>query len=105
VNVSSTAGSLSDMAASVDSFGGFVAPAYAASKAALNSVTISLAQELRPRGILVNATCPGWVRTDMGGSGAPRSPEEGADTAIWLATLPDDGPTGGFFHDRRPTPW
>ena len=49
--------------------------------------------------------CPGWVRTDMGGSAAPRSVEEGADTAVWLATLPDDGPTGGFFRNREPIPW
>jgi hypothetical protein len=53
----------------------------------------------------VNTMCPGWVRTDMGGRSAPRSVEEGADTAVWLATLPDDGPTGGFFRDRRPIPW
>jgi len=49
--------------------------------------------------------CPGWVRTDMGGAGAPRTVEQGADTAVWLATLPDDGPSGGFFRDRRPIPW
>ncbi len=105
VNVSSTAGSLGDMAASVDAFGGFVAPAYCASKAALNALTIALAKELKGDGVLVNAMCPGWVRTAMGGEDAPLSPEEGADTAIWLATLPDDGPTGGFFFERAPTPW
>jgi hypothetical protein len=49
--------------------------------------------------------CPGWVRTDMGGSGAPRSSEEAADTLVWLATLPTDGPNGGFFRDRKPLPW
>jgi hypothetical protein len=49
--------------------------------------------------------CPGWVRTDMGGSAAPRSVAEGADTAVWLATLPDDGPQGGFFRDRKPISW
>ena len=49
--------------------------------------------------------CPGWVRTDMGGAAAPRSVSEGADTAVWLATLEDGGPTGGFFRNRRPTPW
>lgn len=105
VNVSSTAGSLSDMAASVDAFGGFLAPAYCASKAALNALTISLARELRADHVLVNAMCPGWVRTAMGGPDAPLSPEQGADTAIWLATLPDDGPTGGFFYERAPTAW
>ena len=56
-------------------------------------------------GLLVSSLCPGWVRTDMGGPNATRSVEEGADTAVWLATLPDDGPTGGFFRDRKPIPW
>lgn len=56
-------------------------------------------------GVLVNALNPGWVRTDMGGAGATRSVEEGADTAVWLATLPHDGATGGFFKDREPIPW
>jgi NAD(P)-dependent dehydrogenase (short-subunit alcohol dehydrogenase family) len=55
--------------------------------------------------MLVNAMCPGWVRTDLGGPNARRSIEEGADTAVWLATLPDDGPSGGFFRDREPIPW
>lgn len=78
--------------------------AYAVTKAALNALTLTLAQSLPPS-VKVNAMCPGWVRTRMGGASAPLSPEEGADTAIWLATLPDDGPTGGFFRDRRPIPW
>jgi NAD(P)-dependent dehydrogenase (short-subunit alcohol dehydrogenase family) len=95
VNVSSGAGQLSDMN------GGY--PGYRLSKAALNALTRILSNE--ERGILVNSMCPGWVRTDMGGSSAPRSVEEGADTAIWLATLPDDGPTGGFFRNREPVPW
>jgi NAD(P)-dependent dehydrogenase (short-subunit alcohol dehydrogenase family) len=60
---------------------------------------------MRGRGILINAACPGWVRTGMGGAQAPRSVEQGADTPVWLATLPDDGPTGGFFQDRKPIPW
>jgi NAD(P)-dependent dehydrogenase (short-subunit alcohol dehydrogenase family) len=55
--------------------------------------------------VLVNAVDPGWVRTDMGGKSAPRSVEQGADTAVWLATLPESGPTGGFFRDRRGIPW
>ena len=55
--------------------------------------------------IKINTMSPGWVRTDMGGTNAPRSLAEGADTIVWLATLPDDGPSGGFFHDRRPTTW
>jgi NAD(P)-dependent dehydrogenase (short-subunit alcohol dehydrogenase family) len=95
VNVSSGAGQLSDMN------GGH--GAYRVSKAALNALTRTLAWD--ERDIKVNAMCPGWVRTDMGGSGAPRSVAEGADTAVWLATLSDDGPTGGFFRDRKPIPW
>jgi NAD(P)-dependent dehydrogenase (short-subunit alcohol dehydrogenase family) len=96
VNVSSGAGQLSSM-------GGY-APSYSTSKAALNAITILFANALRNR-VLVNCADPGWVRTDMGGDAAPRSVEEGADTIVWLATLPDDGPTGGFFHDRKPMAW
>jgi NAD(P)-dependent dehydrogenase (short-subunit alcohol dehydrogenase family) len=95
VNVSSGAGQLSDMN------GGRAA--YRLSKSALNALTRTLAWD--ERGVKVNSMCPGWVRTDMGGSGAPKSVEEGADTAVWLATLPDDGPTGGFFRNREPIPW
>lgn len=80
-------------------------PAYRMSKTALNALTRTLAIELAPQCIKVNTMCPGWVRTDMGGAGATRSVEQGADTAVWLATLPDDGPTGGFFRDRQPIPW
>lgn len=97
VNVSSGAGSFVDPDPD--------APAYSVSKAALNMLTVKLAADLDGTGILVNAVCPGWVRTKMGGLRAPRSPEQGADTPIWLATLPPDGPTGGFFRDRRPIPW
>lgn len=77
---------------------------YGVTKAALNALTLRLANEL-PACIKVNAMCPGWVRTRMGGAQAPRTPEEGADTAVWLATLPEDGPTGGFFRDRRKIAW
>ena len=77
---------------------------YGVTKAALNALTVRLANEL-PSAVKVNAMCPGWVRTRMGGQGATRSPDEGADTAVWLATLPDDGPTGGFFRDRQPIEW
>lgn len=78
--------------------------AYAVAKAALNALTAIAPRDL-PDGVKVNALCPGWVRTRMGGRDATRSAEEGAATAIWLATLPADGPTGGFFRDRRAFPW
>jgi len=97
VNLSSGMGQLSDMN------GGF--PGYRISKAAINAVTRMLASELSGTNILVNSASPGWVATDMGGHSAPRSPEEGADTSVYLATLPDGGPTGGFFKDRQPIDW
>ena len=97
VNVSSGAGQLDEMGTGM--------PSYRISKVSLNALTRMLANEERSNGILVNSVCPGWVRTDMGGPNAPRSPDEGADTVVWLATLPDDGPTGGFFRDRKPIPW
>lgn len=78
--------------------------AYGVAKAALNALTLALSREL-PEDIKINAMCPGWVRTRMGGGEATRSPEEGADTAIWLASLPEDGPTGGFFRDRETIEW
>jgi NAD(P)-dependent dehydrogenase (short-subunit alcohol dehydrogenase family) len=78
--------------------------AYGITKAFLNAITIKVASEL-PSTVKVNAMNPGWVRTQMGGDSATRSTEEGADTALWLATLPDDGPTGGFFHDRKAASW
>ncbi|HEY7504089.1 MAG TPA: SDR family oxidoreductase [Gemmatimonadales bacterium] len=97
VNVSSGAGQISSMSD--------YAPPYSLSKAALNALTRQLAQAGRDRNVLVNAVDPGWVRTDMGGRSAPRSVEQGADTIVWCATLPDRGPTGGFFHDRREMAW
>ena len=97
VNFASGLGQLADM--------GTGTPAYRVSKTALNALTRMLSAELNGSGILVNSMCPGWVRTDMGGAQAPRSVEQGADTAVWLATLPADGPTGGFFRDRKPMAW
>jgi NAD(P)-dependent dehydrogenase (short-subunit alcohol dehydrogenase family) len=97
VNISTGLAALEDMG------GGW--PGYRVSKTALNALTRILASELRGSGILVNSVCPGWVQTEMGGSGAPRPVEEGADTPVWAATLPKGGPTGGFFRDRRPIPW
>jgi NAD(P)-dependent dehydrogenase (short-subunit alcohol dehydrogenase family) len=97
VNVSSESGSLAEMGAGP--------PAYQVTKAALNALTRTLAGELRHAHILVNAVCPGWVATDMGGAGAPRSVNEGAAGIVWAATLPDNGPTGGFFRDGKPLPW
>ena len=80
-------------------------PSYRVSKAALNALTRVMAADLRGTNILVNAMSPGWVRTDMGGAGAPRSVEQGADTAVWLARLPDNGPSGGYFRDRKRISW
>ena len=77
---------------------------YGVAKAGLNALTKALARQMDPA-IKINAMCPGWVRTRMGGAGARLSPEEGADTAIWLATLPDDGPTGRFFRRREEISW
>ncbi|MEL6586645.1 MAG: SDR family NAD(P)-dependent oxidoreductase [Pseudomonadota bacterium] len=78
--------------------------AYGPAKAALNALTLRAAQQAAA-GVKINAMCPGWVQTRMGGAAAPRSPEQGADTAIWLATLPQDGPSGGFFRDRQRIDW
>jgi NAD(P)-dependent dehydrogenase (short-subunit alcohol dehydrogenase family) len=97
VNVSSESGSLAHMGAGP--------PAYQVTKAALNALTRTLAGELRSVGILVNAVCPGWVATNMGGAGAPRSVSEGAASIVWAATLRNNGPTGGFFRDGKPLPW
>jgi NAD(P)-dependent dehydrogenase (short-subunit alcohol dehydrogenase family) len=96
VNVSSQGGSLASMGAGT--------PAYHVSKAALNALTRTLAAELRPAGVLVNAVCPGWTATDMGGGGG-RPVAAGAASVVWAATLADDGPSGGFFRDGKPVPW
>lgn len=97
VNVSSESGSLASM--------GGGTPAYAVSKAGLNALTRMLAAELRGSRVLVNSVCPGWVATEMGGPDAPRTVEEGAASVMWAVTLPDGGPTGGFFRDGEPLPW
>ena len=97
VNMSSILAQLADMGAGT--------PAYRISKTALNALTRVLAAELADSGIKVNTMSPGWVKTRMGGDSAPRTVEQGADTAVWLSMLPDDGPTGGFFQDRKPITW
>lgn len=97
VNVSSGMGAMSEMS------GGY--SSYRISKTAINALTRILADELRGTNVLVNTVCPGWVQTEMGGPRAPRPVVEGAETLVWLATLPDGGPTGAFFRDRRQIPW
>ena len=96
VNVSSSLGQLQHM--------GEGSPAYRVSKAALNALTRTLAAELRSDGVLVNAICPGWTATDMGGAGG-RPVADGAASIVWGVTLGDDGPTGGFFRDGRALAW
>ena len=100
VNVSSTLGQLESIG------GGW--PGYRLSKLALNGLTAITAAELQDEGeadILVNAVCPGWTRTALGGPKAPQGPEEAVDTILWLATLPANGPSGGFFQDGERLPW
>lgn len=97
VNVSSGMGGLTGM--------GPGAPAYRISKTALNAVTRVAAEELKGSGILVNAVCPGWVATRMGGDNAPRTLDEGVSSILWAVDLNDGGPTGGFFRDGVPLDW
>jgi len=97
VNVSSGMGQLSDMNG--------CCPGYRLSKVSLNAVTRIFADELRGTNVKVNSVCPGWVRTDLGGPNAPLSVAEGAKGIVWAATLPDDGPSGGFFRHGEAIPW
>lgn len=97
VNVSTGMAQLSDAQSG--------AGAYRVSKVALNMLTVTAANELRGDGVLVNAVCPGWVQTDMGGPQAQRTVAEGAASVLWGVRLPDDGPTGGFFRDGVALDW
>jgi NAD(P)-dependent dehydrogenase (short-subunit alcohol dehydrogenase family) len=97
VNVSSGMGQLSEM--------GGCCPSYRLSKTALNALTRIMSEELKQTQIKINAVCPGWVRTDMGGKEADLSIAEGAKGIVWAATLPDDGPCGGFFRFGKPIDW
>ncbi|MDZ4726000.1 MAG: SDR family oxidoreductase [Leptospira sp.] len=97
VNVSSGMGQLSDM--------GTGYPAYRISKTAINAITKIASAETSGKNIKVNSVCPGWVKTDMGGPNASRSIEKGAETIVWAALLPDDGPTGKFFRDKKEIEW
>ena len=105
VNVSSSLGSLACASDPAYAYFGFNAFAYTASKAALNAWTVTLAKELADTAIKVNSADPGWCRTELGGDQAPLEPGEGARSILRLALLPDDGPSGGFFHDEESVRW
>ena len=115
VNLSSRVASLDEIGRADSPLASMVMPMYQAAKAALNAATVLLAKELRGTRVKVNSACPGWVDTDggvpawlraaMGGAGGAIPVEQGADTPVWLATLPDDGPSGGFFQRRTSIPW
>jgi len=105
VNMTSTLGSIAEMAKPDSPFNTMDLPGYRMSKTALNVVTLLFTKVVKGSNILVNSVCPGWCKTDMGGSDATLTPEQGADTAVWLATLPDDGPSGGLFSRRKPGEW
>lgn len=97
VNISSGMGQLSEMSGSY--------AAYRMSKVSLNALTRIFANEVSGSNILINSVCPGWVKTDMGGANAERPVEKGAETPVWLATLADGGPSGGFFRDKETIAW
>jgi NAD(P)-dependent dehydrogenase (short-subunit alcohol dehydrogenase family) len=98
INISSGGGSMTDPV------GGW-SPAYCVSKSMLNALTRHISYELKEKKISVNSVCPGWVKTDMGGSGAPRSVKQGAETIVWLASDADYKFTGKFFRDKKEIPW
>ena len=103
VNHSSILGSITSIANGAG--GAWTTAGYTSSKAALNMLTVVQAHELKGTNVKVNSAHPGWVRTDLGTDAAPMNVEQGAKTAVWLATLPEDGPTGGFFHGHETLPW
>jgi NAD(P)-dependent dehydrogenase (short-subunit alcohol dehydrogenase family) len=109
VNISSTMGSLADQGDPTSPYYGIVVPAYQASKAALNGLTVALAKSLADTPIKVNSVCPGWVQTDLGGpdnrAAAPLRADEAARIAVTMACLPDDGPSGRFVDRNGPVPW
>jgi NAD(P)-dependent dehydrogenase (short-subunit alcohol dehydrogenase family) len=105
VNVSSTVGSVSDTVNPESAYRFWDTASYRLSKSMLNAITGMLAKTLRDDGIKVNAMCPGWTQTDMGGEGAPNTPEQAADLAFHLGTLSADGPTGGFFNQEGSIAW
>lgn len=105
VNLSSILGSLTTHSDPNSFIYNFKLPAYNISKTALNAFTVHLAHELKDTNIKVNSAHPGWVKTDMGGENAPMELVDGAKTSVWLATLPSDGPNGGFFHMQESLPW
>jgi NAD(P)-dependent dehydrogenase (short-subunit alcohol dehydrogenase family) len=105
VNVSSAAGSIAETADPKSPYGFLHTSSYRLSKTSMNIITAMLAKSLWDSPIKINAMCPGWTKTDMGGDGAPNSPEQGAAVAFKLATLDADGPTGGFFNEHGPLAW
>ncbi|MEW6126139.1 MAG: SDR family oxidoreductase [Acidobacteriota bacterium] len=105
VNVSSGLGSLTKLSDTSYEFSGINFLDYNASKTALNAITLSFAKEFKNTPLKINAADPGYTATDINNNTGTKTVAEGADTPVWLATLPDDGPTGGFFSAREPMPW
>jgi NAD(P)-dependent dehydrogenase (short-subunit alcohol dehydrogenase family) len=105
VNVSSTLGSLTEQSNAESPYSAFTIIGYNSSKTALNALTVQMGKLLADTNIKINSACPGWVKTDLGGDSAPRNVVEGAGIIIKLATLPDDGPNGGFFDENGVIPW